>query len=95
MKSMKPAFYVLIAVIFAALLYVVNLYKNTIDPFENKEIMSHFQNMSTDQKGLVCSTLNEQLASYTDQLKNATSEQQVIMQKELAELRQTASEYGC
>jgi hypothetical protein len=58
---MKPSFYILIAIVFAALLYVVYAYKNTIDPFENKEIMSHFQNMKSDQKEIVCKTLNEQI----------------------------------
>ena len=75
MKFMKPAFYVLIAVVFAALLYVIYTYKNMVDPFENKDIMSHFQNMSTEQKEMVCKTLNEQIASYTEQMKNATPEQ--------------------
>lgn len=95
MKSVKPALYVLIAVVFAALLYVVYVYKNIIDPFENKDIMSHFQNMSSDQKDLVCKTLNEQIASYTDQMKNATPEQREEMMKDLAPLQKTSSSYGC
>lgn len=95
MKSVKPALYVVIAVVFAALLYVVYVYKDMIDPFENKEIMSHFQNMSSDQKELVCKTLNEQIASYTDQMKNATPEQRQEMTKDLAPLQKTSSSYGC
>jgi hypothetical protein len=95
MKSVKPALYVLIAVVFAALLYVVYAYKNIIDPFENKDIMSHLQNMSSDQKDIVCKSLNEQIASYTDQMKNATPEQREEMMKDLAPLQKTSSSYGC
>ena len=93
MKSPKPSFYIIIAVAFAALLYVINLYKMT-EGF-NSEIMAHFQNMTTDQKSIVCKTLNEQISSYTDQMANATSEQKATMQQEIADLKKNASGYGC
>lgn len=93
MKSPKPSFYVLIAIVFAALLYVINLYRTTegFDP----EIMAHFQNMPADQQNMVCKTLNDQLTSYADQMKNATPEQVAIMQQELADLKKAGSKYGC
>ena len=95
MRSPKSMLYIVIALAFAALLYVVYVYRNNIDPFENKEVMSHFQNMTTDQKEMVCKTLNEQIASYTNQMNNATPEQKQEMLKDLAPLQKTSSSYGC
>ena len=95
MKFAKLALYVLIAVVFAALLYVVYIYDTVIDPFANKDIMSHFQNMTVDQKEVVCKALNEQISSYTDQMKNATPEQKQEMLKDLAPLQKSSSSYGC
>ena len=93
MKSPKPSFYIMIAVVFAALLYVIHLYKAT-EGF-NSEMMAHFQNMTTDQQSIVCKTLNEQIASYTDQMATATSEQKATMQQEIADMKKNASVYGC
>jgi hypothetical protein len=95
MKFMKPAFYVLIAVVIAALLYVTYTYEKTIDPFENKDLMSHFQNMPTDQKGVLCKALNEQISSYNEQMKTATPEQKQEMMKILTPIQNNASSYGC
>lgn len=95
MKSMKPSFYVVILVVFLALLYVVYIYNNTTDGFENKEIMAHFQNMPPEQKDMVCKALLEQIASYTEQMVKATPEQKQTMMKELEPLKKTSSSYGC
>ena len=95
MKSMKPSFYVVILVVFVALLYVVYMYNNTADGFENKEIKAHFENMPTEQKDMVCKTLLEQIASYTEQMVKATPEQKQMMMQNLEPLKKTSSSYGC
>ena len=95
MKSMKPLFYVIILVVFVALLYIVYTYNNTADGFENKEMMSHFQNMQAQQKEMVCKALLEQIASYTEQMVKATPEQKQIMMKDLEPLKKSSSSYGC
>lgn len=95
MKSMKPSFYVVILLVFLALLYVVYIYNNTADGFENKEILAHFQNMPAEQKDMVCKAILEQIASYTEQMVKATPEQKQIMMKELEPLKKTSGSYGC
>ncbi len=95
MKSMKPSFYVVILLVFLALLYVVYIYNNTADGFENKEIKAHFENMPADQKDMVCKALLEQIASYTAQMVKATPDQKQTMMKELEPLKKTSSSYGC
>lgn len=92
---MKPLFYVIILVVFVALLYVVYTYNNTADGFENKEIMAHFQNMPAQEKEMVCKALLEQIASYTEQMVKATPEQKQIMMKDLEPLKKSSSSYGC
>jgi cell division protein FtsL len=94
MKTPKPALIIVVLVVFCAMLYVIYTYKTRSEGFSS-EIMAHFQNMSTDQKGLVCKTLNEQMSSYANQMTNATDEQKVTMQRELADLKKSAGEYGC
>jgi Ca2+/Na+ antiporter len=95
MKSMKPSFYVMILVVFLALLYVVYFYKDTVDGFRSTEIRAHFQNMPAEQKEVVCKTLNEQITAFNDQMKALTPEQKVEMQKSLEEMQKTATSYGC
>lgn len=92
---MKPSFYVVILLVFLALLYVVYIYNNTADGFENKEILAHFQNMPAEQKDMVCKAILEQIASYTEQMVKATPEQKQIMMKELEPLKKTSGSYGC
>lgn len=95
MKSMKPSFYVMILVVFLALLYVVYFYKDTVDGFRSAEIRAHFQNMPPEQKEVVCKTLHDQIKAYNDQMKALTAEQKVEMQKSLEEMQKTATSYGC
>ena len=93
MKSMKPAFYVLIAVVFAALLYVINLYKTT-DGF-NSDILALFQKMTPDEKTAACKTLNEQITSHTENLKTSAPEHHATMNAEIDDMKKNATAYGC
>lgn len=93
MKSLKPSFYVMIAVVFAALLYVIHLYKTT-EGF-NADLMALYQKMTPDQKTAACKTLNEQITSYAEEIKTATPEQKTIMYTEIADMKKNAAAYGC
>jgi len=90
---MKPAFYVLIAAVFAALLYVINLYKST-DGF-NSDILALFQKMTPDEKTAACKTLNEQISSYSENVKTLIPEDRPKIYTEIADMKKNAIAYGC
>ena len=93
MKSMKPAFYPLIVAVLVALLYVIYLYK--MPEGFNSDLLALFQKMTPDQKAAACKNLNEQITSYAEEIKNATPEQRVTMDTEIADMKKNASAYGC
>jgi hypothetical protein len=95
MKFPKPAFYLVIALALAALLYVIYSYQNTVDGFVNKDLIAHFQNMSNEQKGMVCGTFKSQITEYKTQLNSANPEQKVSILSDISNLEKTASSYGC
>ena len=90
---MKPAFYILIVAVFAALLYVIQLYKSP-EGF-NSDILALFQKMTPDEKTAACKTLNEQITAYAEEIKTATAEQKVTMNTEIADMKKNAAAYGC
>jgi hypothetical protein len=93
MKSMKPAFYVLIVAVFAALLYVINLYKTT-DGF-NSDVLALFQRMTPDEKTAACKTLNEQISSYSQNVKTLVPEDRAKIYTEIDDMKKNAAAYGC
>ncbi len=93
MKSMKPAFYVLIAAVFAALLYVIHLYK-TAEGF-NSDVLALFQKMTPDEKTAACKTLNEQISSHAEKIKTSVPEHHAMMNADIAEMKKNAAAYGC
>jgi len=95
MKFPNPALYVIIALAAAALLYVIYSYQTTVDGFVNKDLIAHFQNMSDEQKGMVCGTFKTQITEYKAQLDAANPEQKVSIQSDISNLEKTASSYGC
>ncbi len=95
MKQMKPSFYVMIALVSAALLYVIYSYNKMLEGFEDKRIMSNFQNMSPDSRLIVCQSLTDLITSYTAQMANATPEQKGDMQNDISSIQQQAKTLGC
>ena len=93
MKSIKPAFYILIVAVFAALLYVIQLYKSP-EGF-NSDILALFQKMTPDEKTAACKTLNEQIGSHIENLKTSAPEHHASMNADIADMKKNAAAYGC